>query len=98
MPLDRQPTLQSDLVLLRPLTSEDFEALYAIASDPLIWEQHPSKDRTQRPVFLQWFGDAISSGGALVVVDRRDERIIGSSRYAQRISADEVEIGWTFLD
>ena len=96
--LDRQPTLEGDLLLLRPLAMDDFEALYAIASDPSIWEQHPSKDRTQRPVFQEWFADAISSGGALTAVDKSDDRVIGSSRYARQTSRDEVEIGWTFLD
>jgi RimJ/RimL family protein N-acetyltransferase len=96
--LDRQPTLESELLLLRPLTTADFEALYSIASDPLVWEQHPSKDRAQRPVFQQWFADALASGGALVCVDKREERIIGSSRFARRADTDEVEIGWTFLD
>jgi RimJ/RimL family protein N-acetyltransferase len=90
--------LESELLRLRPLTNEDFEALYAIASDPPIWEQHPSKDRTQKPVFQQWFADAIDSGGALVAVDGRDERVIGSSRYALQTRCEEVEIGWTFLD
>ena len=96
--LDRQPVLEGDLVLLRPVQQSDFAALYAIASDPLLWEQHPSKDRTQKAVFLGWFHEAMESGGALVVIDRRDGRIIGTSRFdAYDQSRNEVEIGWTFL-
>src|SRR5690348_16027983 len=78
---DRQPVLEGELVELRPLRDEDFESLFGITSDPLLGEQHPSKDRTQRAVFQQWFDDAVASGGALTVVDRHDGRIIGTSRY-----------------
>jgi RimJ/RimL family protein N-acetyltransferase len=41
MPFELQPTLKGALLVLRPLRPEDFDALYAVASDPLIWEQHP---------------------------------------------------------
>ena len=95
--LDRQPTLIGDLVTLRPLQQSDFDGLYAIASDPLVWEQHPAKERTQRPVFRQWMADAMASHGALVAVDH-DGRIIGTSRFEHYDqAASEVEIGWTFL-
>jgi len=88
--------LASDLLLLRPLTSGDFQALYRIASDPLVWEQHPSKDRTERPIFRRWFEEALQSQGALVAVNRGDEEVIGTSRYVSR-EHGEVEIAWTFL-
>ena len=94
--LDRQPVLTSPLLQLRPLTTDDFDALYRIASDPLVWEQHPAKDRTQEPVFRQWFAEALQSQGALVAIDRSDGEVIGSSRYVQH-DPDAVEIGWTFL-
>jgi len=97
--LDRQPLLAGELLDLRPMRPSDFDALYAIASDPLLWEQHPSKDRTQRSVFEQWFDDAMTSGGALVAIDRTDGRVIGTSRFDDYDAARrEVEIGWTFLD
>lgn len=86
----------NEALLLRPLRQDDFEALRLIAADPLLWEQHPAKDRTREPVFRAWFEDAVSSGGALVALDRRDERVIGTSRYVLR-GPGEVEIGWTFL-
>ena len=90
--------LEGALLRVRPLREEDFEPLYAVASDPLVWEQHPSKDRTQRRVFRRWFDDALASGGALAVIDRGDDAIIGSSRYARYDpQRGEVEIGWTFL-
>jgi N-acetyltransferase len=98
MPFELQPTLTGDLLELRPLRPEDFADLYAVASDPLIWEQHPSSDRYQEPVFQAFFRDALASGGALIAIDRKDGRVIGSSRYNGYDEANgEIEIGWTFL-
>jgi RimJ/RimL family protein N-acetyltransferase len=98
MAFELQPTLQSDLIELRPLVSDDFEALYGVACDPLIWEQHPSNDRYKEDVFRRFFEDGLESGGALVAIDRKDGRIIGSSRYnGYDEASSEIEIGWTFL-
>ena len=83
---------------LRPLRPEDWVALYAVASDPLIWEQHPARDRYQEEVFREFFQEALDSGGAFVVIDRKTQAIIGSSRYfGYDAEKSEIEIGWTFL-
>ena len=98
MPFELQPTLAGELLLLRPLREEDHPTLYAVASDPLIWEQHPNNDRWQPEVFAEFFRGAMASGGAFAVVDLADGRIVGSSRYhGYDEAADEIEIGWTFL-
>jgi RimJ/RimL family protein N-acetyltransferase len=90
--------LQGDLLELRPLRQEDFDALYAVAADPLIWEQHPSSDRYQEEVFKIFFREALGSGGALLAIDGKDGRAIGSSRFhGYDEEKSEVEIGWTFL-
>jgi RimJ/RimL family protein N-acetyltransferase len=95
---DFQPTLKGHLVELRPLRAEDFQGLYAIAADPLIWEQHPVKDRYKEEVFREFFGEALQSGGTLIVLDIRHGRVIGSSRFHGYDSEkSEIEIGWTFL-
>ena len=47
VPLDRQPILVEELLDLRPLRANDFDVLFRVASDPLIWEQHPESDRYQ---------------------------------------------------
>src|SRR5512139_657210 len=95
---DRQPHLVGDVLELRPLRPEDFDALYAVASDPLIWEQHPEHDRYTEPVFRRFFQGALASGGALVAVDRATGAIIGSSRFHQyREDLSQIEIGWSFL-
>lgn len=98
MPLDLQPNLLGAVVNLRPLHQSDFEALFAVASDPLIWEQHPARNRYQEPVFREFFDAAIASGGALMIQETSTSAVIGSSRYAgYSAAANEVEIGWTFL-
>ena len=98
MPFELQPTLIGDLLMLRSLRSDDFEDLYAAASDPLVWEQHPDSDRYKRDVFEEFFRVAIDSGGALTAIDVADSRVIGSSRYhGYDPEKSEVEIGWTFL-
>ena len=98
MSIDLQPTLTGELIELRPLRAEDFEPLFAAASDPFIWEQHPESNRYKREVFQKFFDGAMESRGAFAIVDRKSGRIIGSSRYCN-LTPDqrEVEIGWTFL-
>lgn len=98
MPFELQPHLTGELLELRPLREDDFAALFAVASDPLIWEQHPNSDRYQEEVFRAFFRDAMQSGGALLALDRKDGRVMGSSRYFGYDEANsEVEIGWSFL-
>ena len=96
---DRQPTLEGPNLLLRPLQEADWEALFAVASDPLIWEQHPAHDRWQESVFRAFFEDALAHQGALVVIDKASGSVIGSSRYQglEEAGGGSVEIGWTFL-
>lgn len=92
-----QPVLEGPTIKLRPLRKDDFDALYAAASDPLIWEQHPAR-RYELPVFKQWFEDSLASGGALVVIDKATDTIIGSSRYYDwDPEKKEIAIGFTFL-
>ena len=81
MEFDLQPTLAGTLVRLRPLASEEFEALYAVASDPLIWEQHPEPLRYRREVFQKFFDGAIESKGAFAAINVASGKMIGSSRY-----------------
>ena len=96
---DLQPTLTGEFLELRPIRVDDYEPLFAAASDPLIWEQHPENDRHTPEVFRGYFDGAIESGGAFVIIERASGRIIGSSRYHGFDPATrEVEIGWTFLE
>jgi RimJ/RimL family protein N-acetyltransferase len=98
MAFDLQPTLKGQLLGLAPLRAEDFDALYAVASDPLIWAQHPSSDRYKEDVFRGFFRESLASGGALIARDARSGQVIGSSRFhGYDEEKSEVEIGWTFL-
>jgi RimJ/RimL family protein N-acetyltransferase len=98
MPFELQPVLKGELVELRPLRPEDYDALYAVSSDPLIWEQHPNRERYKEDVFREFFREALESGGTLVVIDSKNGRIIGTSRFhGYDEEKSEIEIGWTFL-
>jgi RimJ/RimL family protein N-acetyltransferase len=95
---DSQPTLVGKKISLFPLKVEDFEELFLVASDPLIWEQHPERYRYQKPVFEKFFSGAMASKGALIVVDTAQRKVIGTSRYYDLNPADDsVAIGFTFL-
>jgi RimJ/RimL family protein N-acetyltransferase len=83
---------------LRPLRAADFAALFQAAADPLIWEQHPERDRYQEATFRSFFEQALASGGALVAIDRATGTIVGSSRdHGYAPASGVVEIGWCFL-
>jgi RimJ/RimL family protein N-acetyltransferase len=98
MTFQLQPRIHNDLIRLEPLKAEDFEPLYAVAADPLVWEQHPSKDRYQREVFENFFKGAMESGGAFGVIDNTDQELIGSSRYYDlNESQRKISIGYTFI-
>ncbi len=98
MSFESQPILTGDHLQLRPLRPVDYAELYAVASDPLIWEQHPANDRYKKEVFELFFREALESGGAFIAVDLSGGHVIGSSRFhGYNEERSEVEIGWTFL-
>lgn len=97
--MDLQPTdLKSDLVTLVPLTEDDFENVYESASDPLIWEQHPDKERYKREIFQTYFNGAIKSKGAFKICNTQSGEVIGCSRYYHLNEIDKtIMVGYTFL-
>jgi RimJ/RimL family protein N-acetyltransferase len=98
MSFDLQPHLKSEFIELRPLTPEDWDDLFPVASDPLIWKQHPESDRYKEEVFKVFFREALDSGGAFVVIDAKTQQVVGSTRfYGYDPEKSEIEIGWTFL-
>jgi RimJ/RimL family protein N-acetyltransferase len=98
MAFDLQPHLKGDLLELRPLARGDWDELFAVASDPFIWEQHPEPNRYKEDVFRSFFKEAVESGGAFVIIDRKTQHVIGSTRfYGYDPEKSEIEIGWTFL-
>ena len=57
-----------------------------------------NSDRYKPDVFRQFFDEALQSGGALIALDRKDDRVIGSSRFhGYDPEHSRIEIGWTFL-
>ena len=93
-----QPTLQNKLIIMQPLATDDFERLYTVASDPLLWEQHPNKNRYQREVFQNYFEGAMQSKGAMLISDKATGEVAGCSRfYDYNESESSVFIGYTFF-
>ena len=97
--MDRQPVLEGERLLLRPLRPDDWDALFAVASDRELWALHPSHDRWQEPVFREFFDDALAKGGALAVVDKASGEVIGSTRFqpCDYFEEQPLEIGWSFI-
>lgn len=97
--MNLQPTLNDELVTIRPLAAADYEPLRLAAADPLIWELHKNgQPRSTAEGFKKFFAESMESGGAFVIIDRKNDKIIGSSRYKFVEGTDRaIEIGWTFL-
>ncbi len=96
--MNLQPTLSNQFITLQPITTSDFEALYAVAADPLIWEQHPDNLRYQKEIFKKYFDSAIESKGAFLIIDNTTKEIIGSSRYYEFDETNnQIAIGYTFI-
>lgn len=97
-PTSLQPILSGTLVRIEPMRADDHDALFAVARDPLIWEQHPAHDRWQPAVFRRLFDEGLASGGGLTVRDAVSGEVIGSSRYYEyRPAQRDISIGYTFL-
>lgn len=97
--MNLQPTfLKNELVTLEPLKENHFDELYAVACDPLIWEQHPNPDRYKLEAFKNYFKGAIESKGAFIIRDSVSGEAIGSTRYcAYDAEHKEIQIGYTFF-
>ncbi len=90
--------LEGSIVRLNLLAEKDFERLFAAASDPLIWEQHPAKDRYREEKFRKYFLEALETGSSFLAEDRISGKVIGSTRYYEYSpETDSVCIGYTFL-
>ena len=98
MPVHFQPIIQNELIIMQPLQHHDFERLYTVASDPLVWEQHPNKNRYQKDVFQTFFEGAMQSKGAFLIADKQTGEVAGCSRfYDYKADASAVFIGYTFF-
>ena len=102
MTMDLQPVLEGERLRLRPLEEGDWDALFAVASDPDLWAGHPAHDRWQESVFRAYFANAIANKGALAAIDKANGEIVGASQFYDYLDDEDgrgpsVEIGFTFL-
>ncbi len=90
--------LENELVEIVPLRESDYNKLYDVASDPLIWEQHPAKDRYKKEIFQLFFDGAVLGKTAFLIVEKKTGNIIGSTRYYDYMPDNSsIAIGYTFL-
>ncbi|NIG55198.1 GNAT family N-acetyltransferase [Chitinophaga sp. Cy-1792] len=97
MAFNIQPVLENDKAMLKPLQEKDFDEVYAAAADPLVWEQHPNKDRYKEEVFRTYFEGAMASKGAFKIIDKQSGKVAGSTRFYDYNPTDNsIMIGYTF--
>ena len=90
--------LEDETVKLIPLHEKHFEELYKVASDPLIWELHPIKNRYEKEIFTTFFEGAVNSESAFLILDKKTNEIIGTTRFYEYDSEkSSVAIGFTFM-
>ena len=91
--------LETNAFSLEQTTSLDFDLLYEIPSNLVVWEQHPEKDRWKRPVFSAFLQGAIENDlGCFTIRDKSAGIVIGSTRFYSHDAAGEaVRLGYTFL-
>ena len=91
--------LETNAFSLEQTTTTDFDPLYEVASNPVVWEQHPEKDRWKRPVFSAFFQGAIENDlGCFTIRDKSAGIVIGSTRfYSHDPVVEAVRLGYTFL-
>ena len=90
--------LRNELIRLVPLQETDFEKLYSVASNPLVWEQHPNPNRYKLEDFTNYFKGAMESKGAFLILDATTNETVGCSRYYDYNETDSsVLIGYTFI-
>lgn len=89
--------LENEISKLIPLEEKHFEALFEAASDPLIWEQNPVKDRYTREGFKTYF-DIIITKSSFLILDKQTNEVMGTtSFYDYNPEKSNVGIGYTFI-
>ena len=89
--------LENETIKLIPLEENHFEALFQAASDPLIWEQNPVKNRHEREGFKTYF-EIISTKNPFLILDKKTNEIMGTtSFYDFNPEKSNVGIGYTFI-
>ena len=89
--------LETNLFSLVPLDQSHYEQLYVVASNPIVWEQHPENNRWQEAIFVKFFQKAIRNHyRSFTILDKNSNKVIGSTRFYSK-TEDSIKIGYTFL-
>lgn len=99
---DTSVILESNLVLLRPLSSVDFDALREIAFDPDIWKFTPSRISNEEELrfYLNTALDELKKNTRypFIIIDKENKKAAGSTSYGNISFKDKrIEIGWSWL-
>ena len=91
--------LEDCFLSLSQIKKESFEDLYLVASDPVIWEQHPESDRWKKEKFSIFFFFFLPNKfGLLLIFDTHNNPIFGSTRFYSYNKIDKaIRIGFTFI-
>lgn len=94
-------TLEGDIVRLEPLALRHVDDLERVAFDPDLWRWVPTQvaNRDELEAYVDEALDEQARGVSLpfAVIEKRDGRAIGSTRYGAISRADRrLEIGWTW--
>lgn len=90
--------LENSEVILKPMLEEDFESLFLVGSDPVIWEQHPDYTRYTRDGFKVYFDKLLANNYPFIIKHKVTNEIIGATSYYQYDSIhNNVAIGYTFI-
>lgn len=90
--------LSNELITLQPLTREDHDRLFLVASDPEIWKQHPDANRYQPEGFREYFDKLIQTDEPYLILKNEDNTLIGATSFYEKDNLNKsIAIGYTFL-
>lgn len=88
---------EDELVVLTPLQINDFDELWALASNPQVWEQHPAKERAILEGFKAFFNDSLQLRSSYAIRNKNGVMVGMSSYYEYDDYHKMVSIGFTFF-
>ena len=92
--------LEGNLVKLIPLNKEHKDDLIIAAADGELWNlwytSVPSKETVDNYINYALAENQAGRAHAFVVIDKSNNKIIGSTRYCNAINQNRVEIGYTW--
>ncbi|WP_342581188.1 GNAT family protein [Ureibacillus sp. FSL W7-1570] len=95
--------LENDIVLLRPIESEDIEAIAEAAKDERIWE-HMQVDLATKEAVEKYVGKAVQErkeqvSYVFVIIHKKTNRIVGCTSFLDLVlDHKRLEIGGTWLN